>query len=71
VLMEEFYKLISKHMKLQKRYEDLLCSHEKLIDSYALVEATHEVIFTMVKSSPPHTCTRVPHFINLSCANSC
>jgi hypothetical protein len=33
VLMEEFHKLISKHMKLQKRHEVLLYSHEKLIDS--------------------------------------
>jgi hypothetical protein len=27
-LLVEFKKLISKHMKLQKRLEDLLCSHK-------------------------------------------
>jgi hypothetical protein len=51
VLMEEFHKVISKHMKLQKRHGDLLCYHERLIDSYALLEATHEVMLTMVQSS--------------------
>jgi hypothetical protein len=38
----EFKKLRIKHMKLQKRYGDLLCSHKKLIDSYALLESAHE-----------------------------
>jgi hypothetical protein len=71
VLLEEFNKLISKHMKLQKRHGDFLCSHEKLLDSYALLEATHEVMLTMVKSSEPHTCTCAPHTIDLSSANSC
>jgi hypothetical protein len=51
VLMEEFHKLISKHMKLQKSNGDLLCSFEKLIDSYALLEATHEVMLVTIKSS--------------------
>jgi hypothetical protein len=40
-LLLEFQKLISKHMKLQNKLGDLLCSHEKLIDSYALLEMTH------------------------------
>jgi hypothetical protein len=44
-------KLISKHMKLQKRHGDLICSHKKLMDSYALLEATHEVMVTTVKDS--------------------
>jgi hypothetical protein len=70
-LLMEFQKLISKHMKLQKRYGDLLCSHEKLIDSYGLLEATHEVIVITVKFSQPHTCTCAPQSIDLSCANSC
>jgi hypothetical protein len=32
-LLVEFKKLISKHMKLQKKHGDLLCSHKELIDS--------------------------------------
>jgi hypothetical protein len=70
-LLLEFQKLISKHMELQKRHGDLLCSHKKFIDSYALLEATHEVMVTTVKFSQPHTCTCAPHSIDLSCANSC
>jgi hypothetical protein len=70
VLIEEFNKLINMHMKLQKRHGDLLCSREKLIDSYAFLEATHEVMLTMVKFSQSHTCTCAPHSIDLSCTNS-
>jgi hypothetical protein len=59
-LLLEFKKLISKHMKLQERYEDLLCSHKKFMDSYVLLESTHEVMLIMVKSSQPYTCTCAP-----------
>jgi hypothetical protein len=48
-----------------------LCSHKDLMDSYALLEVTHEVMVTMVKDSQPHTCTCAPYSIDLSCANSC
>jgi hypothetical protein len=70
-LLVEFKKLISKHMKLQKRHRYLLCSHKELIDSYALPESTHKVMVTKVKSSQPHTSTCAPHSIDLSCTNSC
>jgi hypothetical protein len=70
-LLVEFKKLISKHMKLQKRHGDLLCSHKELMDSYALLESAHEVMVTMVKDSQPHTCTCAQSSIDLSCANSC
>jgi hypothetical protein len=69
-LLVEFKKLISKHIKLQKRHEDLLCSHKELMGSYALLEAAHEVMVTMVKDSQPHTCTCAQPSIDLSCANS-
>jgi hypothetical protein len=32
-LLVEFKKLISKHIKLQKRHEDLICSHKEFMDS--------------------------------------
>jgi hypothetical protein len=70
-LLVELKKLISKHMKLQKIHEDLLCSHKELMDSYALLESAHEVMVIMVKDSQPHTCTCVQPSIDLSCANSC
>jgi uncharacterized protein YfaQ (DUF2300 family) len=66
----EFKKLINKHMKLQKRHENLICSHKELMGSYALLEATHEVMVTTVKDSQPHTCTCAQPSIDLSCANS-
>jgi hypothetical protein len=70
-LLMEFRKLIRKHMKLQKRHEDLLCSTKELIDSYALLESSHEVMVTGVRHSKPHTCTCAQPSIDLSCANSC
>jgi hypothetical protein len=70
-LWVKFKKLISKHIKLQKRHEVLLCSHKELIDSYALLELAHEVMLTKVKNSKLHTCTCAPPYIDLSCANSC
>jgi hypothetical protein len=70
-LLVEFKKLISKHIKLQKRHEDLLCSHKEVMDSYALLESAHEVMVTVVKDSQPHTCKCAQPSIDLSCANSC
>jgi hypothetical protein len=69
-LLVEFRKLISKHIKLQKRHGDLLYSHKEHIDSYALLESAHEVMVTKVKDSKSHTCTCAPPSIDLSCANS-
>jgi hypothetical protein len=57
-------------MKLQKRHEDLLCSHKELMSSYALLQVAHEVMVTTVKDSQPHTCTCAQSSIDLSCANS-
>jgi hypothetical protein len=57
-------------MKLQKRHKDHLYSHVKLIDSYALLEITHEVMVTTIKFSQSHTYTCAPYSIDLSCANS-
>jgi hypothetical protein len=71
MLINEFEKLVSRHRKLQERHNNLLCYHNNLIDSYALLETSHEVVFTMVKSSQPHTCTCRQKSIDLSCANSC
>jgi hypothetical protein len=69
-LLVEFKKHIRKHMKLQKRHEDLLCSHKELMDSYVLLESAHDVMVTTVKDSQPHTCTCAQSSIDLSCANS-
>jgi hypothetical protein len=70
-LLVEFKKLISKHMKLQKRHGDLLCSHKELMDSYAMLQSAHEVMITKVKYREPHTYTCAPPSFDLSCANSC
>ncbi len=43
----------SKHVGLQEKYDELLCSHENLIDSHAMLEAAHEVIIATVKSYEP------------------
>ncbi|TVU25523.1 hypothetical protein EJB05_28022, partial [Eragrostis curvula] len=65
--------LTSKQVTLQKSHEELLCSHENLIEAHALLEISHEVVLTMVKSYQPHTCncTSTQTSIDLPCANIC
>jgi hypothetical protein len=41
------------------------------MDSFALLESSHEVMVTMVKESQPHTCTSAQPSIDLSYANFC
>jgi hypothetical protein len=44
-------RLTSRNGVLQKEYDELLFSHEKLADSHLMREISHEVMETMVKSS--------------------
>jgi hypothetical protein len=73
VLKDKVERLTSKNEILQEDYDELLCSHEKLIESHLMLEIAHEVVVTSVKSYKPHThkctCTQVPYI--LSCANNC
>jgi hypothetical protein len=70
-LLMELKKPIRKHMKLQNRHENLLCSHKELTGSYALLELAHDVMVTKVKDSKPQTYICAPPSIDLSCANTC
>ena len=55
VLKEKVERLTSKNEILQGNLDELLCSHEKLMDSHLMLEIAHEVVVTMVKSYQPHT----------------
>jgi predicted nucleic acid-binding Zn-ribbon protein len=65
--------LTSKHIKMQKDYEMLKCSHEDLQDAHVMLQVFYEVVVTSVKHFQPHTqeCTCSPNFINSICANAC
>jgi hypothetical protein len=73
LLKDKVERLTSKNEILQEDHDELLCYHEKLMDSYLMLEIAHEVVVTSVKSYQPHThkctCTQVPYM--LSCANNC
>jgi len=58
--MAELDELTSKHMDLQNMYRKLMCSNEKLVDSFATLEIDYEVIVTVVKSYKPidNTCSQ-------------
>ena len=58
--MAELDELTSKHVDLQNMYRKLMCSNEKLVDSFATLEIDHEVIVTVVKSYKPidNTCSQ-------------
>jgi hypothetical protein len=43
-------RLTSKNEILQEDHDELLCSHEKLMDSRLTLEVAHEVVITTVKS---------------------
>jgi hypothetical protein len=51
--LEEFQKIISKHMKLQEKHVNLLCCHEKLIDSIGYVN--NGKIFSISLAHMHHT----------------
>jgi hypothetical protein len=63
----------SKHVKMQKDYEMLKCSHEDLQDAHAMIQVSHEVVIISVKHFQPHTqeCTFSPNLVNSICANIC
>jgi hypothetical protein len=60
-------------MALQANHKELEYSYEKLVDSYATLEKTHEVVLSSVKSIQPlsHTCTCSQVQVNSSCVNDC
>jgi hypothetical protein len=63
--------LTSKHVKMLKDYEMLMCSHEDLQDAHVMLQVSHGVVVTSVKHSQPHTqkYTCSPNFVNYICAN--
>jgi hypothetical protein len=65
--------LTSKHVKMQKDFELLKCSHEDLKDGHVMLQVYHEVVVTSVKHFQPHTqkCTCSSNFVNSICANAC
>jgi hypothetical protein len=72
-LEAKLVKLTSEHMALQANHKELEYSYEKLVDSYATLEISHEVVLSSVKSIQPlsHTCTCSQIQVNSSCANDC
>jgi hypothetical protein len=73
MLKNKLERLTSKNKILQEDHDELLCSHEKLMDSHLMLDIAHEVVVTSVNSYQPHThkctCTQDPSI--LSCANNC
>jgi hypothetical protein len=65
--------LTCKHVGLQEKYDNLSCIDEKPVDSHAMLDITHEVMKTSVKSYQPRmfkcTCSQI--HIDLTCANPC
>jgi hypothetical protein len=65
--------LTSHHVKMQKDYKMLKCSHEDLQDAHVMLQVSNEVVVTSVKHFQSHTqeCTCLPNFVILICANAC
>ena len=73
MLKDKVEMLTSKNEILQEDHDELLCSHEKPMDSHLMLEIAHDVVVTLVKSYQPHThkCTCTQVLSILSCANNC
>ena len=73
MLEAEIGKLTSEHMALQAKHKELVCSHDKLVESYATQDIAHEVVLSSVKFMQrlSHTCTCSQVNIGLSCTKPC
>ena len=49
-LMAQVDELTNKHMNMQALNMELMCSKQKLVDSFATLEVAHEVMVTVMKS---------------------
>jgi hypothetical protein len=64
VLEAKLAKLTNEHMDLQETHKELVCSHEKLVDSDASIEIVHEVVVSSVKFLQPLTPTCACSLVN-------
>ena len=73
MLNDKLEKLTSEHMVLQATNKELEYSHEKLVESHAILDIAHEVVLSTVKSIQPltHTCTCSHVNIEFYCAKPC
>ncbi|RCV21612.1 hypothetical protein SETIT_4G151900v2 [Setaria italica] len=72
-LKAQLGKLTSEHMALQVTHKELECFHGRILESYAILDITHEVVITSVKSIQPlthtYSCSQVE--INSFSTNPC
>jgi hypothetical protein len=71
MLKNTIEKLNIENLALQEKHDMLVCSHNKFMDSHIMLEMTHEVVLTNLKSYQPHICTCTKIETLLSCANKC
>ena len=59
-LMAQVDELTNKHMNMQALNMELMCSKQKLVDSFATLEVAHEVMVTVMMSCVPinNTCSQ-------------
>jgi hypothetical protein len=71
MLKNTIEKLNTKNLALQEKHDMLVCSHNKFMDSHIMLEMSHEVVLTNLKSYQPHLCTCTQIETILSCTNKC
>jgi hypothetical protein len=71
MLKNTIEKLNIENLTLQEKHDMLVCSHNKFMDSHIMLEMTHEVVLTNLKSYQPNICTCIQIETILSCANKC
>jgi hypothetical protein len=71
MLKNTIEKLNIENLALQEKYDMLVCSHNKFMDSHIMLEMAHEVVLTNLKLYQPHLCTCTEIETILPCANNC
>jgi hypothetical protein len=71
LLKDQVEKIKMKNLASQEKHDMLLCSHENLMNDHIMLNISHEVVITNLKSQQPHSCTCVQIETIFSCVNSC
>jgi hypothetical protein len=71
LLKDQVERLIIENLAFQNKHDMFLCSHENLMDDHIMLNISHEVMITNLKSQQPHSCTCVQIETMLPCANAC
>jgi hypothetical protein len=70
LLKDQVERLKIENLAFQEKHDMLLCSYENLMDNHIMLNVSHEVVITNLKSQQPYSCMCVQIETILPCANA-